>query len=515
MEDITSTTEQIEQIYDPDLRGEVSPFRIPISRGKNQQKEEFINHNIFELTDYKWYTSDFRRMFEYDYYNKIYQDIGYFPIPEKYDNTFLGQGKKAIDDLYGNGKNYINGVVTEAKNAFNNTKDSVKSLFGADDEEKDISKQITTNFNAYLNSFQKIKVLEFKPDDMLTMRLNLITAFFKTYTSDKSNISSDSITQKFLDYMADSFDKIKATLKTIQIQWDNIKSMDSTQRIGFAIEMYKNIISGFYTASYEFPLLDGTGRNLFLNSDGKEGWSQQSFMNRFHGQGDESIISKVSGFIKGTAEMLGVQGFDIASRPKWGLERGGSVYNEGMGVEVKFMLYNNDLHSFKANTKLINCFVGGNLWLQDTFIQKSSSLYTVEIPGRAYLSLCSASIKVSFVGKIRKLPEPNAGYLTQCTEDKDTGQAVSLRKLDSAMYNKQILLNIPDAYEVTIVFNSLLPNNFNTYMMNINKVSNIQVGQQITSYYEKFLENVKTQIDIENQQKVNATRGVANGEALA
>lgn len=501
MSSLSDIIEQVTEVYDTDLRGATSPYRAQVGRDTTP-----VGTNSFTLMDYKWYTSDYRRIFERDYWNKISQNIEYFPTPKQYDNTFLGQGEKALDDLYGNGKEYVNGIKNEAVNAFNNTKDSVKSLFGASDKEKDLSQQIIINFNAYLNSFQKIKVLEFKPDDMLTMRLNLITAFFKTITSDESNTSTDSITQKFNKYMSAVFKGVKQTLKEMNIDLDNIKSIAPKDRINFAIEMYKNIISGFYTASYEFPLLDGSGRNLFLNSDGQDGWSGQSFMNRFAGQGDEVIAAKVAGFIGSTAEMLGVQGFDIASRPKWSVQNGGKTYNNGMGVECKFILYNNDLHSFKANNKLVNCLVGGNLWLQDTFIQKCPSLYTVEIPGRAYLSLCTATIHVNFIGKIRKLPVKNFDKLTDKSEDKDTGTKAYLTWLQGDQYNQQLLLNIPDAYEVTIVFNSLLPNNFNTYMMNINKISTIGVGTNIASYYEKFAANIRTELNLLEAQ--NKTQGM-------
>lgn len=507
-DNITAITEQVTGIHDKDLRGGTSPFRWNVQRG--QDPAQISVTNIFNLTDYKWYTSDYRRIFERDYYNKIYEQIEYFPIPKQYDNTFLGQGEKAIDELYENGKNYVNGVITEAKS----TIDNVKSIFGKGKKEKDISQQITINFNAYLNSFQKIKVSEFKPDDMLTLRLNLLTAFFKTITSDQSNTAADPITKKFENYMAAVFKGIKSTLKDMHIDFDNIKSMEPKDRIGFAIEMYKNIISGFYTASYEFPLLDGAGRNLFLNSEGSEGWSEQSFMGRFAGEGDSSIAAKVAGFIGSTAEMLGVQGFDIASRPKWSIKGGGRPYNGNAGVEVKFILYNNDLHSFKANTKMVNCFVGGNLWLQDTFIQKSSSLYTVEIPGRAYLSLCKADIKVNFIGKIRKISEKNIKKLVQNSQDNDTGTPAEVTELGSTQYNEQLLLNIPDAYEVNIIFTSLLPNNFNTYMMNVNKLATIGVGTNISSYYEKFAANIKTELDLLKAEQENS-QDLAESTAIA
>jgi len=491
---LSDILETLGKEYDVDLRGEVSPFRNPITRGSSEK--DTSNSNYFNITSYKWYTSDYRRMFERDYYNKIYQKIKYFPAPKKYSSGLLGQATKAIDSLTDNVTNYAKGVIGEVSSAVS----SIKSLF-SDDEQKDISKQIAVNFKTYLNSFQKIKVWEFKPDDMLTLKLNTVTSFLKIISTENSASKTDSIDEKFLDYMKDIKDALVETLnKEFRIDLNQIKSFTPKQRIEFAIKMYKNIISGFYTGYYEFPLFDGNGKDTYINSTGNDGWTTQSFMDRFAGTGDSSLISKMAGFFKSTAEMLGVQGFDIASRPKWSIEKGGNVYNGSAGVEVKFCLYNSDLHAFKANCKLVNAFVSGNLWLQDTFIQRSSSLYTVEIPGRTYLSTCTADVAVKYTGKIRKLPVKNFDMLLNSTSDKDTGEKVNIFS-NTDNINKQILLNIPDIYEVTIKFTSLLPNNFNTYMMNIYNMDAISVGQEIKSYYEKVIENYNAIRDAREQQE--------------
>ena len=237
--------------------------------------------------------------------------------------------------------------------------------------------------------------------------------------------------------------------------------------------MYRNIISGYYTGYYEMPLLDNTD---YLKSNGKDGWQSQSYMERYLG----SAASTVKSF---TSDYIG--GLDIASRPKWTIDGGGEPYGD---IEIKVMLFNDNIASTYNNMAFVHSFVGGNLWYQDAIVQKAPSLYDVELPGRMRYYFCACTVSVKFSGKVRVVSSNNISS--------DDLRRVFAKNgwfhfTDLVEMNPYVLNNIPDAYDITFTFTPLLPNNYNTYfayIQNDEKDSVKGVGSSINNIWTQFLD---------------------------
>lgn len=475
----TDTLKKLGKEYDRDLRGATSPFRTEVKAGSdnigtgriNSEKSSKLSNkqNYFDILSYQWYTSDISRRFRDDYYNNI--EIDFAKNQQAKSKSIKDSLVSTVNDTVGNIKDTV-------VDSYNQIKDSAKNLLdGKKDTSGELLKEYQNQglFKYYIKSFPFAKVYEFKPRDTLGVTVNALTTAFKMIDSIIDTNGNKS------DIMKDIWDGITGFLKSeFGLDVENASSFtDPNTRIyGVPNKMYKNLISGYFTGYYEIPILSNED---FIEVNGSDGWSQQSFTQRFFGDQAAGMVKNFMG------EKIG-SGFDIATRPKWTIDGGGDGFP---ATTLEVMLYNDNMTSVLNNLAFLHSFTAGALWYQDTFIQKCSSLYDVEFPGRFRYYFCTCDIKVGCVGKIRKINSYNNNFLA--------------KYIDSGKINLEVLNHIPDAYRIQFTFKSLIPNNYNSYVAYIigSKENEVTVGQNISSFYEKLAESIQTSVTQGDVQRTN------------
>lgn len=103
-------------------------------------------------------------------------------------------------------------------------------------------------------------------------------------------------------------------------------------------------------------------------------------------------------------------------------------------------LINDTRAAAENNFNFLCSLFGGNKWVQYGFVQFPGALYDIVIPGAIRYMLCTGSFTVEPIGSIRKL--------------KQSINTNSSFKVE----------HIPDVYSLKLQFNTLLPNNFNTFI---------------------------------------------------
>jgi viroplasmin and RNaseH domain-containing protein len=116
------------------------------------------------------------------------------------------------------------------------------------------------------------------------------------------------------------------------------------------------------------------------------------------------------------------------------------------GVEFKFDLINDTREHALNNMNFIYTITGNNKWIQQGVFSSSANLYDVKIPGGQRLFMTKGTFTVAFKGAVRTLSDGN-------TSDFYFGDNT----------------RIPEAYSISMKFESVLPGNFNTYMLGLIK----------------------------------------------
>lgn len=474
--------------YDQDVRGATSPFRREISpAGKtaDNTKSDLISKdkNSFTLLSYQWYPSDIRRRFADDYYNNI--EVAYAKAQNATRGGFLNNIKDAAIDKINAISNTIEDSINQIGDSVNNIKDMINGK-----KKQPTVKSLTNQFNDYILTFPYAKVYEFKPQDALGATVSTLASGFKMIDTIVDGAAGfkpivDAIIEGIREFI----------IKQCQVDIKNISQItDPNFRIyGLPNALYRNLISGYYTGYYEIPILEN---GEFLQSNGSNGWKQQGFVERFFG---DTAGSTIKTFM---ADNIG-SGLDIATRPKWSIEGGGDPFKT---ITIKVMLFNDNLLAAFSNLAFIHSFVAGNQWYQDTLIQKCSSLYDVELPGRMRYYFCTCDIEVNFVGKTRVISRGLS--LDNIILDKKTLRddlwmfGIPMATLDNM--NPYVLNNIPDMYEMTFTFHSLLPNNYNTYYAHLrgDTKDGVQgVGTQIDTISKQLMDSVSAKVSAANEQQ--------------
>lgn len=129
---------------------------------------------------------------------------------------------------------------------------------------------------------------------------------------------------------------------------------------------------------------------------------------------------------------------------------------DGESLTVNFTLYNTSkLNAWKDNYRFLLLFVLRNLPMRiDAFSFLPPMLYEVIQPGIKTLPICTAeTIKINPLGMTRVLKCPNF--------------------INNA---KELSVNVPEAWDVSITFKSLIPTSANMYLAHLGGISNVSAS---------------------------------------
>ena len=442
--------------HDPDYRGQLSPFRHEIKRG---QTATGAQGNIFTIHDYKWYPYGLAEYFNDDFYhnaNISVQDAGIFDGVSISDIS----SPEAIAGV-------ANKSLSYAKNQFAGVIDSIGGLFdkGPDANADDATVNPLVTF---LDTVPTVRLYEFQPNNSISELGNLFGDMFKFFDNLFSGESEKNYTLIGMKKLFSEEGMSELIRKVTGMSPEDLQGTKG-QVISIPEFFYRNLIGGFYTAQYDLPFFQQTG---YLNGMGDQGWESRSLKQRLFPAGLSGILDKFSDV---------ASSFDIASKPKWTMDGSGPAMEE---VTFEFMLFNHTAEDVIKNIKLIHSLCGGNMWIQKSFKQLSPSLYDIEVPSRYRYYFCKAMIKAEYSGKQRLAPQ---GLIQQFSADRES--------LDIQI-NPNAFKYVPDAYKMTITFQPLIPNNFNTYLNYLsNDTNRISVGDNRESVGFKFASTTKELAD--------------------
>jgi len=433
--------------HDTDYRGKFSPFRKevnPPAEGApdNSSSSGESTKNVFTLKDYNWYPEEWAELennivdYSYDKINPPIRSINTSGQRDTEENYIKSMAGVSVDSgsirwevqstgLYEEGQELEDAINKRVAEVRQNEKEKLSREYNSGGWfEKFIIKRIP-----------KAIITEFTPNNVVTDGINKLKKIFKMAESVFSSDNMGGVLKQVFSEKGMK-DILKDVLGGEYKEWN-----DELKIMTIPSFFYRNMIAGYFTAQYEVPFFD---KSEYHKPDGANGWQSTSLKSRMFGSLAD-VIGEMS------------NSFDIASKPKWTIESGGSSYSE---ITCEFYLHNYNSNALAKNFKFLHTLIPGNMWFQNALLQHSSSLYDIEIPGRFKFYLCKASINTEFIGKVR-MPSQTA--------------VNKIVRLSNGGLNISAIQTVPDAYKVTISFTPIIPYNLNTYL-----------NYMLTEYNEKY-----------------------------
>jgi hypothetical protein len=268
----------------------------------------------------------------------------------------------------------------------------------------------------------KLEIYEFQPATDLAMYINLLARAIEM----AKNIGSGSAgAGEILSKIAEKLDaKISAGLDGIVTAENEGKIL---QNFNDANQYYLRVSDGKYMKRFEVP----SYHDQVWNANGGQGWKGMGAMERY--------MSFASAFMPG--------GLDVPAKP---IFQASNVENPS--VSSKFYMFNGHITAALSNLEFIYSLLPGGYWMQDSFYQRGSNLYTVSYENFYQYRLCAMEASVYMRGKIRKAPARVVQQFPSVTM-------------------------LPDIWEVDIQFKSLLPNTLNQFFAPYFPEFKVNVGQ--------------------------------------
>ena len=359
------------------------------------------------------------------------------------------------------------------------------------------------DLEAFLNAIPGIQIREFLPDTRLDQTLNIfsqvISGIIKLFNEDQKSSSKQFKDEKistengWFSYFKDSikegagdiikciwhaFNYLTGTLQPNNLYTNanlGVKnqigeysvggglagSIQEKQILQFPYTLYYRMQSCVTTNIYELPF---AGKTLY-SASGSKGWGTS---NGIAFEDPTSKIPIVGGLLKkcsGAAPILDVfQNIRISMMPWWDSKTGNQAAPE---IEVKFDLFNDTSESAMANFIFVNTLIPNNKSIQYGLMQHSSCLYDIKLEGFNRLFACTGDFTVNYKGVLR---DPHPLWVEKLIKKHKNKNLEFSADLVSAR-----LIKIPDIYEVTMKFASILPADFNgflySYVANNNIIS--------------------------------------------
>lgn len=359
----------------------------------------------------------------------------------------------------------------------------------------DYGQQMTgkTNLSTLINALPKVKVHSYFITTPLLESLYNVYSWFDAGKKDgealaKSGEKLGDVFKNFFNGIT-SEDGIKDIIPTLI---DGIITDKNLNQNDIAIKslpeiLYYRLYTTEHNNTYNIPCLLESD---YYSSDGNYGWGKG---NEYSG---EPILAKIIKNANVTSFLSRSLGLSIM--PMFNTAGGGAP---GNSVIISFDLVNETLDQAKANTEFIRSLVLSNKWIQVGMGQLPGNLYDVSIPGTGQRwFMCTADIRVQHKGALRHL-RPESGPLPGTPE------------------NETDKCRIPDAYNVRITFESLLPDNVNQMLIAKDKdnqifMNNRSVFPQLLDNAGKVLKNL-TAIGKAKGQKEDTSTEQSDGAAPA
>lgn len=386
-----------------------------------------------------------------------------------------------------------------------------------------------------LDNIPAIQIREFLPDTFLDQMLNFMTGLVNHFLNkgepedtESANPDSSTSTMGILEkikslFSSDNWQKILAVFNGLMgyLQGDvtvngntlvevlasegspllNQKGEDGTfitlnsingndRKLSTSIKslpflLYNCLQSTTTTNIYEIP--GSPDGQLAYSSEGTEGWSPRDMRL-------EKLLKLDNGPTKGLLNKLGggfvsklIENVSIHYQPIWGSEKGSAT--RAPQISIKFNLINDTAQAALINFIFVNTIIPNNKWIQYGFFQQSPNLYDIKIEGYNRFFICSMKAVVKNLGIIREPTHDWIRTLVYNHFNEANMETTNEQFMNYIIDNK--LIKIPDAYHVELTFDSLLPDNYNTFLFNY--YNNTLITNSYDKVYQKsVMENFVT-----------------------
>lgn len=315
----------------------------------------------------------------------------------------------------------------------------VMQLFGA----KGIGKGLKQEENS-----TNEKNEEFFPDDSIWSKLKAVMKFLLRYVTGTSPAGDD--------ILAAFSGKLDASVKPYA---ESIKNK-YTRLISLPYSIYYKMQSCTTSNIYELPYIKAD--NVLYSSNGSPGWDTANAGFRFLPKALTSL--PLIGNLLG--QMFGNIG--ISWTPWWNASTGNATPEKD--VVITFDLFNDTAEAAAINFVFINTIIPNNKWIQYGLFQHSPHIYDIKLEGYNRLFACTGDFDVKYKGVLRDMSD--YWFDNILAKYINTNTTILTQFLNDCKINK--LIKIPDVYEVTLTFKSLLPSNFNQYLFTLVKNDNIK-----------------------------------------
>ena len=367
-----------------------------------------------------------------------------------------------------------------------------------------LSKRSIT-INDILNAIPGIQIREFLPDTRLDQCINFFTEIIGTMSdlmkSDGKESQTNStqgkvadqkeevglfkkisaVTQYSLKYMVgvtnpDFFDDLNLSDAMPFSSYNDIFSPSGKTSPGFYImtfpyTLYYRLQSCVTTNIYEIPGVQAS--KTILHSEGEAGWTSGGDMLSEGGLRISDMLGKIPGIGQIANMVLGNIGINYM--PWWNASAGAKT--KMPQIEITFDLFNDTANAALMNFIFVNTLIPNNMWVQYNMFQHSSSVYDVKIEGINRLYACAGNFDVTYEGVLR---DPPVNWYQKLKPYFNKNMSPTFE----ANIKNNKLIKIPDIYRVKMVFQSLLPANFNNYIFNY-----AENGNHITAYGNKVYDS--------------------------
>ena len=326
--------------------------------------------------------------------------------------------------------------------------------------------KIAQKFENILDLLPSITIREYLPDTKLDQSLNffqdMYTNIFKGHekkeqqdpgkeTTDTAKKSKD-LTDKLKNVVNKIMEKIDSEGWLSEIAPDDVEGQpggsgkEYTSIVKFPFFLYSKLQSCTTTNIYELPCVPAN--NAMYNSNGHPGWDGNGYMRLL-----PDVAKNIPVLGKMLDTLFGNLGINFT--PWWDAASG--TRTPGPEIELKFSLFNDSKDAAIANFIFVQTIIAHSRWIQYGIMQHSSSLYDVSLAGIGKQYACMGTFDVMYKGTLRT---PSEQLLSELVSK------VGSRYPNKTNVANTLTIKIPDVYDVSMKFQSLLPQNFNTFIYN-------------------------------------------------
>ena len=345
-----------------------------------------------------------------------------------------------------------------------------------------------------LQCIPSIQIREFLPDSRLDQLFDMFTDIFGS--QDESNESQESkitdISKRIFNNNSNIQTKLCMLFEKLATKIENSVNLNEHALaiensipnkfsiVDLPFNIYTRLQKAKTTNFYELPVFNY--KQSIYQSDGTPGWSSGSI-----------DIESITGMLPGPIGKLVSSGGIIGNTLKtltnsvginmvkwWDAKSGSKVIEPALTIELD--LFNDEEQAAVNNFVFITQLIGNNKWIQYNIFRHSSNLYDIKFPWlNKRLFMCTGKFEVTAKGVMRRFSFHDKNDL--------------LEKLRNKYYNGNAIgdIYIPDVYHVKLTFQSLLPDNFNTYMFGYaiqTPITNVTVYDDLP-VYTKIMKGIK------------------------